>query len=213
MRRTAIPALVAIAMAAGCAQPSPDAQRVGIGAAAGAALGAGVGLLFGGSDRRNALIGAGIGAIAGAAAGDYLNRQQRRLEQDLAGTGATVTNTGQQLIVTLPDTVTFDVGSSTVRPQFLPDLTEVATSLRAEPSSFIDVIGHTDSTGSAEFNKALSVRRAQAVADLLIARGVQRERVAAFGQGFSQPVATNDTPEGRAQNRRVEIRITPFVQS
>jgi outer membrane protein OmpA-like peptidoglycan-associated protein len=213
MRRKAILAAATLAFAAGCSQPPSETQRVGLGAAAGAALGAGVGLLFGGNDRRNALIGAGIGALAGAATGEYLNRQQRRLEQDLAGTGATVTNTGQQLVVTLPETVTFDVGSSTVKPQFLPDLTEVATSLRAEPSSFIDVIGHTDSTGSAEFNQALSQRRAQAVADLLTARGVQRERVAAFGQGFSQPVATNDTPEGRAQNRRVEIRITPFVQS
>jgi outer membrane protein OmpA-like peptidoglycan-associated protein len=212
MRRIVL-ALTAATFVAACSESPSDNQRVGIGAAAGAALGAGVGLLFGGNDRRNALIGAGIGAIAGAATGDYLNRQQRRLERDLAGTGATVTNTGQQLIVTLPDNVTFDVGSSTVRPQFLGDLTEVATSLRAEPSSFVDVIGHTDSTGSAEFNQALSERRAQAVADVLIQRGVQRERVVAFGQGLSQPVATNDTPEGRARNRRVEIRVTPFVQS
>lgn len=213
MLKPAILAITALAFAAGCTQQQLEDNRVGLGALGGAVVGAGVGTLFGGNDRRNALIGAGVGALGGAAVGDYLNRQQAELEQDLSGTGATVTNTGQELLVTLPENVTFAVDSSTVQPQFMDSLTNVAATLRRYPSSFVDVIGHTDSTGSAEYNQRLSERRAQAVADVLLARGVKSERVVAYGYGLTKPIATNATPEGRAANRRVEIKITPLTES
>jgi outer membrane protein OmpA-like peptidoglycan-associated protein len=203
-------ALIA-AIAAGCTQQQMSENRVPIGAAAGAALGAGLGLLVGGDDRRNALVGAGIGALAGAATGAYLNRTQAALEEDLAGTGATIVNDGQTLLVQLPEGVTFQTGSAQIQPQFQGPLTEVARTLRANPQSYIDVIGHTDNVGSAAFNQQLSEQRAQSVANALITRGVQSERIVAYGFGLTQPIADNSTAEGRARNRRVEIRITPLT--
>lgn len=209
--RNATIGALAVAMLAGCTQDQMGDNRVPIGAAAGAALGAAAGLLVGGNDRRNALVGAGIGALAGAAVGDYLNRQQRELEQDLAGTGATVVNTGDSLLITLPDNITFAVDSSTVQPQFMSTLSDMAQTLRSYPQSYVDVIGHTDSTGAAAYNQQLSERRAQSVANVLINRGVQRERIVAYGFGETQPIADNNTPQGRAANRRVEIRVTPIT--
>lgn len=213
MVRSPVALVVAGALLAGCAQQQPgvSGNRAPLGALAGAALGAGAGLLVGGNDRRNALVGAGIGALAGAAVGDYLDRQEAQLNRDLAGTGATVVNTGDALIVTLPDSVTFATGSSTVQPQFLEPLGAMAATLRANPQSYIDVLGHTDSVGSAAFNQQLSERRAESVAAILRQQGVQPQRIATRGFGLTQPVADNATPEGRQRNRRVEIMVTPFT--
>lgn len=213
MVRSLVALLAAGALLAGCAQQQSgvSGNRAPIGALAGAALGAGAGLLVGGNDRRNALVGAGIGALAGAAVGDYLDRQEAQLNRDLAGTGATVVNTGDALLVTLPDAVTFATGSSTVQPQFLDPLGAMAATLRANPQSYIDVLGHTDSVGSAAFNQQLSERRAESVAEILRQQGVQPQRIATRGFGLTQPVADNATPEGRQRNRRVEIMVTPFT--
>lgn len=210
-------AVVAAAMLAGCAQQDVSRtareNRVAVGTVAGAALGAAAGLLVGGDDRRNALVGAGIGALAGAGVGVYLDRQEAQLNQDLAGTGATVVNTGQELLVTLPQDVTFATGSATVAPQFMPTLTQFAQTLQKYPESYVDVIGHTDSQGGSDFNQGLSERRAQSVASILTARGVTPARVVAYGFGETKPIASNDTATGRAANRRVEVKITPFTQS
>ncbi|TVQ54481.1 MAG: OmpA family protein [Rhodobacteraceae bacterium] len=214
MFRPAILSLGALAFLGACAQQPGQGgldRNVGIGAALGAAIGGGLGTLAGGDDRRNALIGAGIGALAGAAVGDYLNRQQAQLEQDLAGTGATIVNTGDQLLVNLPAGVTFDFDSAAVRPEFIPALNDVANTLRQFQQSYVDVVGHTDNVGSAAYNQTLSERRAQSVANVLTNRGVQPQRIITSGMGFNQPVASNDTPEGRARNRRVELRITPLT--
>lgn len=202
---------VVAALLAGCTQQQMADNRVPLGAATGAALGAAAGLLVGGDDRRNALVGAGVGLLAGGAIGGYLNRQQAELEQDLAGTGATVVNTGEALVVTLPNTVTFATDSATVQPEFMGPLAEMAGTMSNYPQSLIDVIGHTDNTGSEAYNQRLSEARAQSVAAVLVSRGVRPDRVAAFGRGESAPVATNATPEGRAQNRRVEIVVTPLT--
>lgn len=189
-----------------------DNQRTAIGAAAGAAIGAAAGTLVGGDDRRNALIGAGIGLLAGAAVGQYLDQQQRELEQSLAGTGAEVERQGDQLLVNLPSEITFAVDSAKVQPQFRPALQEVAATFQKYPQSYVDVIGHTDSTGSTEYNQTLSERRARAVSNFLKKRGVNEARLATFGQGETQPVAENTTEAGRQANRRVELRITPATQ-
>lgn len=187
-------------------------QRTAIGAGLGAALGAAAGTLVGGNDRRNALVGAGIGLLAGAAVGQYLDRQQRDLEQNLAGTGADVTRVGDQLLVSLPGGVTFNTDSATIAPAFYGPLNSVAVTLNKYPESFVDVIGHTDNVGSAQYNQTLSERRAQSVSGYLTGQGVAAQRLVAFGQGFSQPIADNSTAAGRAQNRRVELRITPATQ-
>lgn len=214
MSRPVILSLSALAFLGACAQQPGQTgldRNIGLGAALGAAIGGGLGTLAGGDDRRNALIGAGIGALAGAAVGDYLNRQQAQLEQDLAGTGATIVNTGDQLLVNLPAGVTFDFDSAVVRPEFIPALNDVANTLRQFQQSYVDVVGHTDNVGSAAYNQTLSERRAQSVANVLINRGVQPQRIITSGMGFTQPVASNATPEGRARNRRVELRITPLT--
>ena len=183
------------------------------GAALGAGLGAAAGLLVGGDDRRNALVGAGIGMLAGAAAGTYLDSQERQLQKDLEGTGATVTNTGDALLVTLPGGVTFQTDSDKVTNNFKRPLNRVARTLNKYPSSYVDVVGHTDSTGDASYNMQLSQRRARSVAAELIQRGVANARIATAGMGETQPVASNETADGRAANRRVEIKIVPATDS
>ena len=210
IRNTIIAATASLALV-GC-QTVTDNQNTAIGAATGAAIGAAAGLLVGGDDRRNALVGAGIGLLAGAAVGQYLDQQQRDLEASLAGTGAEVERQGDQLLVNLPSQITFDTGKAEIKPQFTDALNQVADTFNKYPESYIDVIGHTDSQGAENYNQALSERRAAAVGSALVGRGVARARLAQFGQGETQPVASNDTAEGRAANRRVELRITPATQ-
>ena len=207
-KKPVLAAACASMVLAGCetVQQNP---RTAAGAGIGALGGAAVGTLFGGDDRRNALIGAGIGMLAGAAVGQYLDQQQRELEQSLAGTGAQVTRQGDQLLVNFPANITFATDSAQIRPEFYPALNEVAGTLQRYPQSYIDVVGHTDSTGSEAYNQQLSEQRAQAVANFLRSRGVTPARIAAYGMGETQPIATNATPQGRQANRRVELRIIP----
>lgn len=210
MLRQTVFAIASVGLLAACNQDGTVRQNTVGGAAIGALAGAGVGALIG--DRKGALIGAGVGAIAGAGVGNYLDEQQAQLDRDLAGTGATVTNTGDVLMVNLPAGVTFPTDSAAIQPQFFEPLSKVANTLATYDSSLIDVIGHTDSSGADAYNQELSERRARAVADYLQGRGVIQERIVAYGRGETQPVATNDTPEGRAANRRVELMITPLTE-
>lgn len=210
MRNILIAATCCVALV-GC-ETVQENKRTAIGAGAGAAAGAALGTLVGGNDRRNALVGAGIGLLAGAAVGQYLDQQQRDLETSLAGTGAEVERQGDQLLVTMPSEVTFASDSAQIQPQFYGALNNVAATLQQYPSSYLDVVGHTDSQGEEAYNQRLSERRARSVADYLISRGVNPARVATYGQGETQPVASNETPDGRQANRRVELLITPATQ-
>ncbi|KPL69012.1 membrane protein [Erythrobacter sp. SG61-1L] len=187
-------------------------SRTAIGGVGGALGGYLLGGLIGGKTGR--IIGAGIGGVAGAAVGYTMDKQIKELKEQTAGSGVDVTETpdGQAILVNLPNGVTFDVDSSTVKPEFQRTLDTIANSLVTYPNSLIDVMGHTDSTGSDEYNLALSQRRANAVADYLVMRGVSRARVATIGYGERYPVADNNTEYGRAQNRRVELKITPISQ-
>ncbi len=207
IKKTLIASVCCVALV-GC-QAVKDNPNTAIGAGVGALVGAAAGTLVGGDDRRNALIGAGIGLLAGAAVGQYLDQQERELNANLAGTGAEVERDGNSLLVTMPSGITFDVDKADIKPQFYGPLNDVAETLKKYPQSYIDVIGHTDSQGAADYNQSLSERRAAAVRSYLAARGVNQARMVAYGQGETQPVATNDTREGRAANRRVELRITP----
>jgi outer membrane protein OmpA-like peptidoglycan-associated protein len=161
--------------------------------------------------RRNALIGAGVGALGGAAVGSYMDRQQRALEAELSGTGVGVARQGDTLVLRMPSDVTFAVNQSNIEPRFDAVLSDVAGVLAEYDRSLVDVVGHTDSSGGDAINQPLSERRAIAVADFLIGNGVQRERLFVAGNAARTPVASNATPEGRAQNRRVEILIRPFT--
>lgn len=184
------------------------------GAAIGAAVGALGGLAVGGSPvgRRNAaLIGAGVGALAGGAIGNYMDQQESELRAQLQGTGISVTRAGDRIILNMPSNITFATDQDQVVPQFYPTLNSVAIVLRKFDRTLIDINGHTDSTGGLDYNQALSERRAQSVAGYLNSQGIDPRRVSALGFGPSQPLASNSTPDGRAQNRRVEITIAPIT--
>ena len=181
----------------------------------GAAIGAGAGALLGalinrdGNKTKGALIGAAVGAGVGAGIGYSLDQQEAELREQIGDDRVVITNTGDRLIVTLPQDITFDTDSFSVRTSLLDDLAALADNLQRFPESTIQIAGHTDSDGDAAYNQQLSERRANAVADVLMNNGVPFGRIETFGRGEDQPVATNLTPEGKAQNRRVDIVILP----
>ncbi len=186
-------------------------SRTAIGGVGGAGLGYLLGGLIGGKTAR--IVGAGIGAAAGGYVGYRMDEQIRELDEATAGTGVDVGTTpnGDGILVNLPE-VTFAVDSTTISPQMREVLGRVAESMIQYPNSLIDVMGHTDSTGSDSYNLDLSRRRAEAVTNFLVSRGVARSRIESIGYGEQYPVADNTTEAGRAQNRRVEIRITPVTE-
>lgn len=186
-------------------------NRTANGAILGALGGAALGTLAGGNDRRNALVGAGVGALAGAAIGNYMDRQEQNLRQRLNGTGVGVTRVSEsQIMLNFPADLTFDVDRDNVKGQFVPTLQNVAGILSQYPQTTIDVYGHADSTGTAAHNQDLSERRAMSVSAVLLSGGVIRQRLAATGYGEGRPIASNETAEGRARNRRVEVYISAF---
>jgi outer membrane protein OmpA-like peptidoglycan-associated protein len=205
-----------LALAACVTDPNTGQQklsRAGGGALAGAGAGALLGVLLGGrNNRAEVLIGTGIGAIAGAAVGGYMDKQERELRARTANTGIEVERKGDEINLKLPSGISFDFNSAAVKPEFRPALDQVAQTLASYQSTFIDVSGHTDSIGSDAVNQRLSEQRAQAVADYLGYQGVSRARVATRGYGKSFPIASNATDAGRAQNRRVEIKLSPVTE-
>jgi outer membrane protein OmpA-like peptidoglycan-associated protein len=213
--RTALLALVATTVVAGCytADPYTGERKVsdttkgaGIGALAGAAVG---GLAGKG---KGALIGAGVGALAGGAVGNYMDRQESKLRAELKGTGVSVTRTGDTINLVMPGNITFASGSADLNASFFSVLGSVALVLKEYDKTTIDVAGYTDSTGSAQKNQALSEQRAQTVAEFLHSKGIPEQRIASAGYGATRPVASNSTAEGRQQNRRVELTLTPLRQ-
>jgi outer membrane protein OmpA-like peptidoglycan-associated protein len=184
------------------------ASRTAIGTAGGAGLGYLLGSVIGGKTAR--ILGAGIGGVAGGVVGYQMDKQIKELKEQTAGSGIDVTEQGDGFLVNLPD-VTFAVNSTTISPSFQASLDKVASSLVQYPNSLIDIYGHTDSTGSDSYNMDLSKRRADSVAAYLASRGVSASRMQAMGMGEGYPVADNTTAEGRALNRRVEIKVTPVT--
>ena len=138
-----------------------------------------------------------------------LDKQERDLRASLGNDNVTINNTGDRLIVTLPQDILFATGSSAVRPDLQRDLAAVAGNLQAYPDSTVQIIGHTDSDGEASFNQQLSESRANAVASVLLNNGISSRRIQSYGRGESQPIASNLNAQGKAQNRRVEIVILP----
>ena len=187
-------------------------------AAGGAAIGGAVGAILGaataskGKRAERALIGAGVGAVAGGGAGYYMDVQEAKLRQKLQGTGVHVVRSGNDIRLVMPGDVTFETDSASLDPKFFSVLDSVATVLQEYKSTLVTVAGYTDSTGTSEHNQVLSEKRAATVALYLSNRGVAKERLAAVGHGESNPVAGNDTAEGRSKNRRVEITLEPITE-
>ena len=196
-----------------CAQPgqTPNNPKTQSGALIGAGTGALIGALSKGDGNRadGALKGAVVGGAIGAGIGYSLDKQEADLRAQLGNDNVQITNTGDRLIVTLPQDILFATDSFAVRPDLQSDLRAVAGNLAQYPNSTVQVVGHTDSDGEAAYNQQLSERRANAVAQVLLNAGVGSARVQAVGRGETQPVASNLNASGKAQNRRVEIVILP----
>ena len=217
MTRVTGAGIALVALLAGCvpaqqAATSPDYQKTRTGAGIGAAAGAAIGLLTHGNKFQNALIGAAIGGVAGGAIGNYQDRQEAQLRSSMAGTGVEVVRKQDNITLDMPGAITFATNSSDLNAAFYPILDKVAATLVQYDQTMIEVAGHTDSTGSAAYNQALSLRRAQSVSAYLVSRGVRFQRLMTVGDGAAHPIASNETPDGRAANRRVEITIVPVAQ-
>lgn len=208
-------AMVTVMALGACTDPgrfdSPNQDNTKSGAILGGILGAMVGMADAGPDQKQqgAIRGAIFGATAGAVVGNQLDRQAEALQASMGNNGVMIVNTGESLIVTLPQDILFATDSTAIRADLQADLAALAQNLRDYPNSTVQVIGHTDNVGSASYNEDLSLRRANAVANVLVSQGVSTTRVSTIGLGENQPVATNLTAEGRSQNRRVEIVILP----
>ena len=186
-------------------------KGAGIGAAAGAVIGA----LSGDNAkerRERALIGAGVGALTGAGVGAYMDKQEAKLRAQLQGTGVSVTRNGNDLVLNMPGNITFKTASADLNANFFKVLDSVSLVLKEYDKTLIDVEGHTDSDGSAEYNQQLSLNRANSVGSYLQSHGVNNQRIVTLGAGETRPIASNDTAAGKQQNRRVELKLQPIVR-
>ncbi len=219
MRKTnfLIPALMgAVALSAcvpaGTYNPNDPYQRTRNGAMTGAALGAIAGVATADHNDKaldRAIGGAIVGGLAGGIYGNVLDKQASELQRDITTSGVRIVNDGNQLRVIMPEGILFPVDSAAVQQGIMRDLFTVASSINRYPNTHVEVVGHTDNTGAAAYNQDLSQRRASAVASVLTQGGVSPARVVAYGMGENQPIASNLSESGRAQNRRVEIMIIP----
>lgn len=183
------------------------------GAAIGAAAGAVVGAISGDNSRerrQRALIGAGVGGLAGGAVGVYMDNQEAELRRELEGTGVSVTRIGDEITLNMPSNITFAFGSADLDARFFPVLDSVSKVVKKYNQTLIEVAGHTDSVGSFDSNQSLSERRANTVAQYMVSKGIVRDRTIVVGAGENMPVADNNTAEGRALNRRVELSLLPI---
>ncbi len=199
--------LIATVFAIACTTSDPNKKAkegAGIGAAAGAVAGAVIGNQSG-NNRTGAVAGAAAGAAIGAAIGHRMDKQEQELRQ-IQGVEVTRPTEGE-INVRLTSDILFDVDSAALRSESRTTLRDLATNFRQYPDELIDVEGHTDSTGTSEYNQSLSNRRANSVRDFLVDNGVVSRSITAVGYGETRPKATNSTPEGRQLNRRVEIHI------
>ncbi len=198
-------AVLVAALLAGC--QTPQGTNTAVGTGVGAAVGAGLGNLIGGNTT-GTLIGAAVGAAAGGAAGYNWQSIKNTLGGHTAGTGTTISEQPDgSLKVAVPSDVTFATGSAVINQNFRSVLDDVATSLNQNPGITANIVGHTDSTGGDRINVPLSQQRAANVAQYLTSRGVAPNRLSATGVASSQPIASDATAQGRAQNRRVEILL------
>ena len=210
MKKIIAAILLTVIMAVSCTTAADGTRKVsktGIGAGVGAAAGAVLGQVIG-KDTKGTLIGTAGGAAVGAVIGNIFDRQEKAIKDKLDGTGDEVQRTGEgEIRLIAPENITFDTNSSVIKSVFRSSLNDVATVLNEYRDSDIIVSGHTDSTGNDAINNPLSENRAKSVKAYLTGRGVSGSRINSIGYGSTQPIASNSTASGRAQNRRVEIKI------
>ena len=202
--RTAAAAAAAALVLAGCESWNRTAKGAAIGAGAGGAVGAAVGHATG-STVRGAIIGAAVGGAAGALIGRHMDQQAEKLKQDIPG--AQVSRVGEGIAVTFESGILFPFDSNQLEPNGRDNLRKLAQSLAENPKTEVVIVGHTDSVGRPDYNYGLSERRARAASDYLAGQGVTRGRLRPSGRGEDEPIASNDSDDGRRQNRRVELAI------
>lgn len=191
----------------GC-QTTGGVGNTGRGAAIGAAAGGAIGAVVGrntGNTARGAIIGAVVGGAAGAVIGRQMDQQAQQIDQTVPG--AEVQRVGEGIAVTFESGILFPYNSDQLVPAGRSNLQALARSLQQYPGSEVLIVGHTDSTGSDEYNMGLSLRRAESAASYLSAQGVARSRIRTSGRGETEPIASNESESGRQQNRRVEVAI------
>jgi len=211
-------ALLAASLLSGCASQNPydqsaqgDTNKTAVYGGLGALAGAAAGALINHDNRgKGALIGAAVGAAAGGGYGYYADKQEEELRRQMQGTGVQVQRQGDTIQLIMPGNITFATDSDAIAGSFYAPLNNLANSFRQYNQNSIEIVGHTDNTGSHSYNMSLSQRRAQSVASYLIAQGVDGSRLSTRGAGPDQPIASNATPDGRAQNRRVEVTLRPL---
>jgi outer membrane protein OmpA-like peptidoglycan-associated protein len=206
--RTLLIGTLSASLMAGCS-PTGEMTRAQQGALMGAIGGAVVGKNTGDKDRGHTIAGAVVGGLAGAAIGNYMDQQEAALRQNMQGTGVEVTRQDNNIVLTMPDAITFDTAQSGVKPQFYGVLNNLASTLNQFPETRVQIAGHTDNVGSDASNLQLSQQRANSVRTYLASTGVAAQRMQAVGYGESRPIADNSSEYGRAQNRRVEVTLIP----
>ena len=216
--KPAVAALAVAALVTACQTTDPyTGEKKTSDATYGALIGVGVGAAVGmisGHDakerRQRALIGAGVGGLSGAAVGAYMDKQEAELWEQMRQSGVSVTRKGDDIILNMPGNITFRSGSADLNPQFFKVLDGVAQVAKKYDKTIIEVAGHTDNVGGADYNQQLSLRRAASVAQYLESRGVSGQRIMTAGGGENHPIASNSTEQGRAANRRVEVTLAPL---
>jgi outer membrane protein OmpA-like peptidoglycan-associated protein len=219
MKKSTLALVMASAFLAACTtdpftgeqKPSNAIVGAGAGAGIGALGGAILGAAVGADARKAAMIGAGVGLLTGTGIGLYMDNQEAKLRNQLQGTGVSITRMGDSIVLNMPSNITFDTDQADVKSQFFATLNSVDIVFREYKQTLINVVGHTDSTGDANQNYDLSRRRAAAVAQYLSAQQLDPHRFSVEGHGANDPIASNASPSGRAQNRRVEITILPLT--
>jgi len=211
MTRMVLSLLTAGILLVGCAgtETGTGLSKGQTGAIIGGIAGAVAGKATGNNSNKRAVIGGAIGALAGYGIGTYMDKQQEELNQELKGSGVEVERQGNTINLNMPGGITFDTAKAVIKPNFTPVLNDIANVMTKYPETKIEVQGHTDNVGNDASNLSLSQLRAQSVTSYLNGQGVDSNRIKAVGYGESMPIASNDTPSGRAANRRVEIKIIP----
>ncbi|WP_404399491.1 OmpA family protein [Idiomarina seosinensis] len=208
MRNLMLVTALASFVVAGCANMDNTQKGAAIGAVTGALLGKGTG----DHDKSRYLWGAAVGALAGSAIGNYMDKQEQEFRDELAGSGVEVIRDGDNIRLQMPGNITFASDSASISQNFHPVLNDVVKVLKKYEKTTMMVEGHTDSTGSAEYNQQLSLNRAMAVRNFMVNNGIDQRRLTTYGYGESQPIADNNTASGRQENRRVELKIIPNRQ-
>jgi outer membrane protein OmpA-like peptidoglycan-associated protein len=207
MKKTMIAVTLSTFILSGCASDVSNTKK---GAGIGAVIGALVGKGTGDNDKKRYVWGAALGALAGSAIGNYMDKQEEAFREELADSGVEVYREGDSIRLSIPGNITFPNDSAAIVTGFYPVLEDVAKVLNRYEKTKLSIEGHTDSVGDVNYNRQLSMQRANSVANYLQSTNVMGSRLQTLGMGESQPIANNNNAQGRQKNRRVELRIIPL---